>query len=296
MWNLQASHNCILIVQSLREGDWDTGVRLYRKLWREVIDGVDHIAPILVEVPSAQIFVNFLETLAHEGQYRSLSPILHLDLHGSEDGIEFSNGTRLGWTTFARKLRPINGNSRNNLMLVMATCKGYHLLKVQYDAIFKPCPYWGLIGAKGELKEWQIERGFLAFYQTLGKGDGRKAVEALNESSKGSFFFASADQVFTSLFLYYVSQTGSAQARLRRVEALISEIVGAGMPRQHITEVRKQLKAAVKLDGQEPHYERLRRIFLWIAQFPEILPRFPLDFEAFRSLGDYGQSKATSRV
>src|SRR5258708_4410999 len=193
-------------------------------------------------------------------------------MHGDEDGISFSDGSRLAWPALASNLRPINGQSRNNLILVMAVCKGYHLLKGAFVDILAPCPYWGLVGAEVDLSEAQIEKSFEAFYLALHQGNGRTALAALAAASGNSFLFASAEQVFACAFHAYVTQKGSARARLDRVEALVSGLVETGMSTKHITNVRRRLKAEVRLEGQELHYERLRREFLWIQPFPEIAP------------------------
>ena len=284
MWNLRANNNCLLIVQSLRKRDWNTGARLFAKLQRRIVDGATLLPPALYEVPSAQAFVDLLGRLENDGRSQPLSPILHLEMHGDEDGISFSDGSRLAWPALASNLRPINGQSRNNLILVMAVCKGYHLLKGAFVDILAPCPYWGLVGAEVDLTEAQIEKSFEAFYLTLHQGNGRTALAAFAAASGNSFLFASAEQVFAYAFHAYVTQKGSARARLDRVEALVSGLIEAGMSTKHITNVRRRLKAEVRLEGQQLHYERLRREFLWIQPFPEIAPRFPLDFAAFLHL------------
>ncbi len=103
----EITHKGIIVIQSLKENERKTGDELqkdilqYKKYLHE---------DSFVEFYNVTTVKEFIKTLEKIQKTMSKGEIfsLHLETHGSEDGIHLSSGECVTWKQFFDNIRPIN--------------------------------------------------------------------------------------------------------------------------------------------------------------------------------------------
>lgn len=162
--NIRASFNKIHIVEATSETDLATGKALYENTLAYKLFEVDGLNCELSQPKSVSSFIGVLENINAEAA-NGVFPIVHIEAHGSREGLRVGSGEFIKWDTIRKSLTDINVSCRNNLLVTMAACEGVYLFK-----IVKPvqrAPFWGLIGPKNTMKARQLEVDYSSFYSEL---------------------------------------------------------------------------------------------------------------------------------
>jgi hypothetical protein len=246
---------------------------------------------VIFEVPyhtprSGSDFLTLLDLIAAETSSGSLRPILHLEIHGTDDGtaLYLANGDTIPWKDLTDHLLAINIASRNNLVVVLAVCFGEQLMQVFPRRA--QVPVFGLVGPTENISFGRFEAGFRAFYECLLEtGDGDRAVAALNakgdeHNAARRYVWHSAEGAFRVHFhTLIVKMFGTADARRAQVEDAVNRLMltdagrGAGA-----ATLRRRARAVVRTAGREAFALSLNR-YLMLDLFPEQDGRFSLTYE-----------------
>lgn len=123
-----------------------------RKTGRELFDRV--LRPLETKVTPLQVYYNLVTTRSQffgglnavEAQLinKGKAPILHLEAHGTEDGIVLADGELVLWEELRAVLTSMNEKCGLNLLLVMAMCRGWYLIE-----IVSPISQGPRLGARG---------------------------------------------------------------------------------------------------------------------------------------------------
>lgn len=197
-------HQGIIVIQSLRDNDRKTGDELHKDIlqYKQYVQEDSFVE--LYNVITAKEFVKTLGKI-QKAMSKGMVFSLHLETHGSEDGIHLSSGECITWKQFYDSIRPINIKMGNLLIVIMAMCKGASL--ISHIEPEKRAPYLAFIGAFRDLTQDEISRGFIAFYEryttVLDINDGMEALDAeidgVNPNSK-TFWCLTSERIFDSIF------------------------------------------------------------------------------------------------
>ncbi|MDY4284363.1 hypothetical protein [Xanthomonas sp. LF06-19] len=264
---MNATFNQILIVDSLAEGQLNTAARLFADArdWARVIGDVPHIAS--VRVPSSGALLDLLARLAQQASRDPYVPLLHIECHGREEGLEFADGSRLTWDDMKPAFVALNVASRLNLITVVAACHGGAIasfVRAEHRA-----PFWAFLAPKRQISAGDLETALSAFYQTLMMTrSSERAMGALRATHAGNEFWQlSAQTIYRLIVEGYVERYLTDEAVARRAERLRSCAAEHGAVWS-----QEQIEAMIRDPGI---FERFRREFFMIDLYPEHEERFP---------------------
>ena len=208
------------------------------------------------------------------------SPVLHLETHGDETGLQLANGERIQWLELAAPLASLNQATAMNLTVFVAACDGAHLISV-----LRPtgrAPAWAIIGPKESVSHEVIEEATKSFYVAfLSSPDLRTALEAMNASvaiPDWRFRIEWAETMFCSVFKAYLREAGSDASVAQRVNSIAGRAgrdLQAGI-KESIT-IRFDVQKVV--GDHEARYAQYRRCFLMLDAFPENAGRFTMTYD-----------------
>jgi hypothetical protein len=280
--------NYVYIIQSLPPGEPRSGEQLLRDKIAGLVDELNKdgivVGAELVDIEDAAALYALLAKILALVRTTGRFPILHLEIHGSSDkkGLVLHSGEFIAWEALIEPLTIINRAMRHNLVLTLAVCSGAYLGTIINAA--REAPFWGIVGP--DRREWDGEllNGFKAFYGTfLTTLDGAKAIESLRRATaktgEARFLFVNAEQMFASAFKSYVAKACNPDAVKERVGRIVEEAKTHGLnaPPAKWEEIAATVTA--KMTDPRPAFERFRRVFFMIDQYPENDARFPLTFD-----------------
>jgi hypothetical protein len=285
--------NFIYIAQSLGADELQTGTGLDTFALRPRVDGMAQSGlPIGAEVvdlgTAAELFA-FLERVRIEVELEWRSPILHLEIHGSDDQRGFVLRSRefVPWTALLEPLTRINRATGNNLLVTLAVCHGAWLGTILSAA--RPAPFWALIGPSKSEGPNVLFPAFEAFYATLlDHLDGGEAVRDLLETASAkcgthSLSVIHGERIFVNSFRQYVDEKCSPAAIELRVAGIIAERKARAVTRGEVeaetnwTELAATI--ATGLADTRPVFQEYRRRFFMIDEWPDNDERFPITYE-----------------
>ena len=195
----------IHVVESLTEGR--TGLRLSGPLKAMGVQSEPQVDVRFWSVRTAAEVLSALERIAAETRDRIRSPLLHIEAHGNIDGIEICIGDFLRWLDFKRELVDINQAGRMHLLVLLAACQGVWLMQ----NIQPPdrAPFATMIGPSRDVSGPEIEKGCLAFYETLfARHDVGAALRTMNDATGyGTFEAVTSEAAFRAVWRAYLAET-----------------------------------------------------------------------------------------
>jgi hypothetical protein len=271
--------NKLWVIESLPSGELRTGKNLFdsqldkAKLAHENL-AVEFAAPIT----KAELF-EVLEKIKNE-TLDGIYPMIHFECHGCEDGLGTASGELVEWDEIREILIEINRKTKLNLMIVIAACNGAHLIKVSTKS--DAAPFWAIIGPEVEVTAGHIQDNFGKFYESFFSDlDGDKAISILNEGgahSDRTYHFLSAAGLFSRAYRTYYKSHCVGEGKKERIEQLVTEAMKNPDVKKHgVAWASQQVKQG--LASEDQHFEKLRKRFFFIDQFPENDARFPLTRE-----------------
>jgi hypothetical protein len=122
---------------------------------------------------------------------RSL-PILHLSMHGDQNGIALTDGEHIEWSELAELIRPLVKILKGRLIISLSACysaAGCRMAMTNSSDL----PFGLLVGSLSQVAWADAAVAYVAFYHRLFKGASMyEAVEAM-KSASGEFGFAVFD-------------------------------------------------------------------------------------------------------
>jgi len=255
--------NKVYIIESLPEGQMKTGKYLYEDFFHhnDINNEYGFEYQTVKNVDGLKIF---LEIIYSEVINKKVYPIIHIEMHGGEDGIELSNGDIIEWRELALLLQKINIELKNKLVVIFAFCYGIHFLSVFYDFITSRTPFAGLITSADYVMAGEIRDGFLQFYRKIFETrNGNDALKGLNDfihEEDRKYSFLSCRWLFKEAFIKYLKLC-SAKERTQRTERIITKIKKTN-PNAEITKTRKEIKQYLHKNNQREYFTAARNNFL----------------------------------
>jgi hypothetical protein len=281
----QMTLGVVHIVEWLNAGDATTGESLFHELQAM---GAVSTPPVAVDFHRIDTRDELVALMRHfEGEYQQTrqTPILHIETHGDDNGI--GTGAGIDWPELTEELIPLNRLTGLNLVLVMAACKGFYGVQMlQPDR--RAAAFRGLIGPNRTVTEDEVEDACLAFYRTIFDAhDGNAAHKAMNDAvdaNAEAFWLISAEDAFKIVNRSHFEEHCTPDALGRRRDRLMSRLARRYRG-QHGFDPSQQLaqqwfdEATAHLLDQRGLFERLRREYFFINQFPENDARFDVTFD-----------------
>jgi hypothetical protein len=167
----------LVIIDSVPEGQLESG----RMLLNRINEWGETKVKLLCEYEKVNTVLDLktkLERLAATIPTDGI-PILHLAMHGDEDGLQLASGECIDWDDLSPFLLNLNIATKNNLLVTLATCYGLHTANVN-AANFNRSAYWCVMGRQDTHSGGDFTNDYSKFYRTLLEssnfGDAIKAI------------------------------------------------------------------------------------------------------------------------
>lgn len=191
----------IHIIQSLYSGEIKTGDNLYEELKQLQYEGCSEDFKFeLTKVENKNEFTNILREIELETLNDNYVPIIHIECHGTIDGLSFVSDEECSWGELFSLLRPVNIACSNLLLVNLSCCNG--------DAIIRNiepkerAPFRAVIAHIGIAKPENLQITWTNFYREYfnsEKRNGRGLCELIWDTSK-EFIYYNQDVIFDAYF------------------------------------------------------------------------------------------------
>lgn len=123
-------------------------------------------------------------------QRPTLRPILHLSMHGGQDGIQLTDLDILSWNDLGKLLEPLMQVMQGGLLVCMSTCYGGAGCRM---AMFQGPnrPFWALVGNLAEADWSDAAVAYITFYHQFFKGKPVDECVRLMKAASGDDNFVS---------------------------------------------------------------------------------------------------------
>jgi len=201
-------------------------------------------------------------------------PMIHLDGHGTPEGLRFDAQTFTPWPEIVDRFRLINIATRNNLVVTSGAC--HSAWAYSNTSLEQPVPFFGLLAPSKAISAGEVKEGFRHFYRafltTRNFEDGVNAMVGHVQQKVMAVLFA--PDFLEGVVRTFIVDHCMGKGRRTRLESLVSQAVAAGAP---LAVARKTFRQEL----QKPQARDLKRKgdhFLMIDIFPENADRFPIDY------------------
>lgn len=162
-------------------------------------------------------------------------PILHLSMHGNQDGVALTDNTFIGWADLQALLTPLTNAMQGGLLICMSSCFGSSgcRMAMHEDA---DQPFWALVGNNRSVSWEDAAVAYVTFYHLLFKDI---PVDVCVERMK----WASDDHNFEVWSGHEVKAVWTEHIKKLRREQLLQRLRTAGQ------EVRQRTASRVRLFG-----------------------------------------------
>jgi hypothetical protein len=191
----------LFIIQSLGSGDVQTGSILQEEVLKYKKFQEPDFSSELHDVPDKKALFGLLTELNERIKADHYFPILHLETHGYEDGIQLASGEKAEWTELMPYFRAINISLGNQLIVMLALCLGISIIGMIMPD--ERAPFNAMVGATKDVSQIDIRNGFESFYNTYFFGfNFEAALDAMNATIGGEkplFHVMSASHMFDEM-------------------------------------------------------------------------------------------------
>jgi hypothetical protein len=162
---------------------------------------------VYLECSSKDKVLAAIERAATHAEHHETIPLIHLEAHGSEEGLsdreEGANG--LTWEELIKPLQRLNIETRFNLILLIAACQGYAGIKAFVKAFNKKimpiAPALVIAGPYDDLRGDKLLLGSKEFYRRFSEQSSGFDDSIINASSESGHEFG---RTIFPFFVYHV--------------------------------------------------------------------------------------------
>ncbi|MGE5176790.1 MAG: hypothetical protein ACM3JJ_10490 [Hyphomicrobiales bacterium] len=279
----QRSHvsNRIYVIEALSPGELRTGTDLFEN---EFAQRTQHNREFHAALARTDTKAEFSAALTHaeqECRERGWQPMLHIDAHGSVEGLGFPSGEFMPWGEMKEAITAINVASRNNLVVVLAACMGIHLISI--IGTHDRAAAFAIISTAIEVEAGDVAVSFRAFYNEMFRTrDGAAALQRLNDALPGApprYGIVHSETMFLDAFQHYVDTRLSPEEVVRRMERLERDSRGSRAMHAGEIQARRESITRALVDGLQPEFEKARDHFFMVDLEPANRERFPVSFD-----------------
>ncbi len=266
----------IAIIDLVPEDELQTG----RKLEENINDYINEYelkyACELYKCVDRSQFTDTLNTIKQRLIDTGKIPLIHIEGHGSKEGISTPDKDIILWSDLFKLLREINLLAQNNLFVSSGAClSGYAMKEVK---ILEPSPLVCLLAPVQEVQAGKVIDAFSVFYKLFLNPDEdlNNAIDRFHKETEGTeYLFIWAQQFFNNGARSYFLNRFNAKARQCLLEAQLSvamkNIRGAllSVARKYF---KKNMKSSIYKILTKSHKK-----FMMIDIYPENADRFPFN-------------------
>jgi hypothetical protein len=270
----------IVIIESLRINDIPTGTQLFYQVlqpWAQT-HGPFHVE--LRSANSRSAFLAILDAIRSDFFVKGHCPLIHIEAHGDENGLELGNGETIDWEELRDRFTDLNRLSRFNLVIFMAMCCGWWFSRTLTP--MKPSPCWGVIGPTETVDEAPLLDAASAFYtELLTSLNAWKAVATMNQQAPANtwtYLLESAEVMYGRVCATYTRHNAAPEEIEARIDDIVAEVVrrsGYNLAVAHSARV----DARRLLSNPKDVYVHFYRSFFMLDDIPENSGRFTLSYE-----------------
>lgn len=270
-----------VVIESLPSGELRSGRDLFETTIAPVSVADPGFVSELYEANSKKEFLGALNAVRATAQQYGRSPIVHIEVHGNQDGIGLANRESVTWSEIAPLLTAVNQLSRMNLLVVAAMCQGWHM-----SSVLRPtdrAPAFGIIGTVDKIPVGELLRAMQAFYRVLlePEHDLRAALDEANAAQSSQhwrFRMVGAELLLCRVFAHYVKSIGIEETQTQRVSRIVADLARSqGLDVSQTMQLRHEIARII--DDHAAWFALYRARFLMLDLFPKNAPRFPLRYE-----------------
>ncbi|OFV90720.1 MAG: hypothetical protein A3H28_11430 [Acidobacteria bacterium RIFCSPLOWO2_02_FULL_61_28] len=269
----------IHVIESLKSGDYHTGRRLFEDLEPLAIANSPVVTAHFWSVQTREEFLARLRLIADDSRTHGQSPVLHIETHGSPDGIQVSSGECLTWLDLKAELTAINETSRLNLLVVLAACDGAKLYQIIQPT--DRAPVFAVIGPNRTVTAGEIECATRVFYRKLFDVKGVVAAwQAMNEAvslTQRTFSLYHAAWLLRLVMHHYLKTLCSEEALVEREGNVIAILQQKGLIGAALENARNF--ARERLRDHPSRFNEIKDHFFFCDLYPENVTRFDVTFE-----------------
>lgn len=265
--------NQILIVDSIPAGERNTARELYEDVCLRAHVFAPAPAVLYRRLEGRTELLALLPELAAAATATGDIPVLHIECHGNDCGLQFSDGSFATWADLKGPLTSLNVATAMNLLVVVAACDGSALTSTL--GLVDRAPVHGLIGPTRAVMPEELTRAYLELYGTLMRTrSAGQAVEAMLSAIPDTFVYRRAQWLFQYVWDHYQATHETPEARLERgVRMAANPPIGyVGPP------IQPETFAEVLAERNREFFDAFRRRFFICDLFPEHETRFPVRY------------------
>ncbi|HWF43065.1 MAG TPA: hypothetical protein VG537_00335 [Candidatus Kapabacteria bacterium] len=217
-------------------------------------------------------------------------PILHLTMHGDEDGLQLSSGECIDWTELSPFIVNLNIATRNNLLITLAACFGLYLGAVNAKN-WDRSAYWCVLGRLDPHSAGDFTNDYIRFYRNLIESSNfGDAIRAINNNGEKHY------RIYSGLALFLNASEGAIGGWITNDEERIifkkakKKFRNAGNPIPHKVLKRRVTEAFI---GKLLEW---RIKFFMIDLFPENESRFVEESRLRKMISTAIQNKKINNI
>ena len=269
--------NTLYIIESLRENDTKTGLALYEDVkLQEYIH--EHVHVEYFSLETAEEWDELMAAILTDCITKEIYPIIHLEIHGDEFGIQFTNNECRSREVVGEQFRRINIATGCNLFLTLGVCKGlYVLFSTKID---KPMPFCGAVGSFEKMVAGDIQLRYAEFYETFFRTfDITQAYIQLMKTETGApikytqYRYIHLDEIFYKGYLNYIEEKCNAEVMPERA---LEAAVQNNLPLHNRAERRDFQRKFAKCEKsyRSKYYKDAANSFFMLTEYPDNKERF----------------------
>lgn len=271
--------NSVYLIESLPSGDAKTGETLYDTVIYPQTRSLDQCFTNFRRVHGESDLLLALAEIRNNAKEGNHKPILHIEAHGDEDGIQLADGTTVEWRTLATPFAAINEACQFNLTVVAISCKGWFLTGSLIPTDRAPVAF--VIGPPDNMTAEDLLEATTRFYETFVKTiDFNESLAAMNEGADYDTWLikpATAEVLFCRVFRQYEAEVCSTSNLQERENRLVADVVRAqSLDLLQSSALRTDIRRHIS--DHEWWYDHFRERFMMLDLFPANRERFGLSY------------------
>ena len=267
------------IIESLGAGEYHTGRRLFEDLEPLAVANTPAVTVHFWPVQTREGFLAQLRSIAEHSRTQVRLPILHIETHGSPEGIQVSSGECLTWLDLKAELTAINEINRLNLLVVLAACDGAKLYEIIQP--IDRAPVLAVIGPNRIVTAGEIECATRVFYRKLFDVKGVVAAwQAMNEAvslTLRTFSLYHAAWLLRRVMHHYLKTVCSEEVLVEREGNVITNLRQKGLEGAALENARNFAREYLR--DHSTRFKEIKDHFFFCDLYPENTDRFDLTFE-----------------
>lgn len=270
-------YNDLWMIESLGGDDRKTGRQLYQDVWEPSCDASPVLSRQFHSVSDSGGFNNILRNVlvsAKGGKY----PLLHIECHGSKDGLVLSNGDVLTWKELTPLIKNINVACGVNLCVIFAACYGFEAMWLAGYGGFDRAPFYSIVAPNKKIGDLTLEKAFAAFYRVLlNSNDIGTALKECNNQITGKKLHIKIIDAEHLLEFAYSKSGYEGKEKRDHIENMLTELMQVPkIKSKGVSWARKQIKRRLK-DEEGGFFEGIRARYFCMDTHPENRARFGIN-------------------